>query len=116
MVAELSEKKLALDPEDPMTLCRAAWAESMIGDVSKADEFMQRALQLAPNNPYVHYYDALLKTRSGDFDAALDALSVALVNDFPRAMLVAEPLLADLHDEGRYLTLINMQPNEFRDH
>ena len=114
MVAELSEKKLELDPENTKTLCRAAWAETMLGDTARADQFMRRALQLAPNNPYVHYYDALLRTRSGDFDAALDALSVALVNGYPRAMLLAEPLLADLHDEGRYLTLINMQPNEFR--
>ena len=110
--AELSERELALDPGNAMTLCFAAWTNLMTGNSADAENYIRRALQLAPENPYVHYYTALIKTRSGNFDSALDALSVALARGYPRAMLVAEPLLLDLHDESRFLTLTNASLQE----
>ena len=73
---------------------------------------MRRAIESAPSNPYVHYYDALLKTKSGDDDAALDALSVALVNGYPRVMLVSEPLLADIRDTERFSVLVTAPMRE----
>ena len=104
--AELSENKLAIDPRGSMTLCRAAWATAMTGSTDRAADYMRRAIESSPGNPYVHYYDALLKTKSGDYDAALDALSVALVNGYPRVMLVSEPLLTDIRDLERFSALV----------
>ena len=104
--AKLAEDSLAVDPNNPMTLCRAAWANGMIGQTVKSDVFVQRATRAAPANPYVHYYDALLKTRRGDLDAALEALSAAIDNGYPRVMLVSEPLLGDLQDTDRFFTLV----------
>jgi len=104
--AELSEKKLAIDSRGSMTLCRAAWATAMTGRTDRAAEYMRRAIESAPDNPYVHYYDALLKAKSGNYDAALDSLSVALVNGFPSAMLVSEPLLTDIRDLERFSALV----------
>lgn len=108
--AELSENKLALDPNDSVIICRAAWANAMIGDSARASELMRRALELSPRNPYVYYYDALLKTRRGQHDDALDALSIALAQGYPSAMLISEPLLANLKDERRFAALINAPP------
>jgi len=110
--AELSEKKLAIDPRGSMTLCRAAWATAMTGGTDRTADYMRRAIENAPSNPYVHYYDALLKTRSGDYDAALDALSVAIVNGYPRVMLVSEPLLADIRSTGRFSALVTAPMRE----
>ncbi len=110
--AELSEKKLAIDPRDSTTLCNAAWATAMSSDTDRAADYMRRAIESAPSNPYVHYYDALLKTKSADYDAALDALSVALVNGYPRVMLVSEPLLADIRDTERFAALITVPKRE----
>lgn len=104
--AELAEENLAIDSKDPMTLCRAAWANAMIGESVKSEGFMQRATRAAPANPYVHYYDALLKTRRGDLDGALDALGVAIENGYPPVMLVAEPLLTDLQGSDRFSALV----------
>ena len=39
-------------------------------------------------------------------DAALDALSVAIENGYPRVMLVSEPLLGDLQGTDRFSTLV----------
>jgi len=105
--AELSQKRLAVDPRDAMTLCRTAWATAMLGDIVRADKLMGRARKIAPNNPYVYYYDALLKTKDGQHQAALDALSIALVNGYPPVMLVAEPLLFDLRETERFSTLVS---------
>ena len=95
-----------------MTLCRVAWATAMTGNTDRAAEYMRRAIESAPDNPYVHYYDALLKTKSGNHDAALDSLSVALVNGFPSVMLVSEPLLTDIRDLERFSALV---PYPWRD-
>ena len=104
--AELSQKRLAVDARGAMTLCRTAWATAMLGDIARADEFMGRAKEIAPNNPYVYYYDALLKTKGGQHELALDALSIAVVNGYPRVMLVSEPLLFDLRETERFSTLV----------
>jgi hypothetical protein len=97
-----------------MTLCRSAWAAAMLGDGDLADELIRRAKISAPNNPYVHYYDALLKTRNGSHEAALDSLSVALDSGYPRIMLVSEPLLADLRDTKRFSVLVTDPLRESR--
>ena len=34
-------------------------------------------LKLAPEDPYSHYYDALVHLRAGDEDKALEALEIA---------------------------------------
>jgi TolB-like protein/tetratricopeptide (TPR) repeat protein/DNA-binding winged helix-turn-helix (wHTH) protein len=104
--AELSEKLLRVDPRDSMTLCRLAWATAMLRNGPRAEELINRARESAPNNPYVHYYEALLRTRNGAYDAALDSLEIALDSGFPRIMLVSEPLLADLRDTERFSTLV----------
>jgi TolB-like protein/tetratricopeptide (TPR) repeat protein/DNA-binding winged helix-turn-helix (wHTH) protein len=104
--AELSEKLLRVDPRDSMTLCRLAWATAMLRNGPRAEELINRARESAPNNPYVHYYEALLRTRNGAYDAALDSLEVALDSGFPRIMLVSEPLLADLRDTERFSALV----------
>lgn len=110
--ALLSEDKLAIDPKVPMTLCFAAWANAMIGDPNKARWYISQAKQSAPGNPYVHYYDALLKSRSEDYDAAIDALSIAIVNGFPRVMLIAEPHLRDVRDIERFQALVALPLKE----
>ena len=53
------------------------------------------------------YYEALLRTRNGAYDAALDSLELALDSGFPRIMLVSEPLLADLRDSERFSALLD---------
>jgi len=104
--AELSENTLAIDPKSSLTLCIGAWANAMIGNPGRAEEYIRRAIESTPSNPYVHYYDALLKAKSGNYDAALDALSVALVNGYPSVMLVSEPLLNDIRDLERFSALV----------
>ena len=104
--AELSENTLAIDPKSSLTLCIGAWANAMTGNPGRAEDYIRRAIESTPSNPYVHYYDALLKAKSGDHDAALDALSVALVNGYPSVMLVSEPLLTDIRELERFSALV----------
>jgi len=110
--AELSEKKLAINPKSSLTLCLGAWASAMTGNPGRAEEYIRRATESAPANPLVHYYDALLNTKSGNYDAALDALSVALVNGYPSVMLVSEPLLADIRELERFSELVTYPLSE----
>ena len=84
----------------------------MIGDPDKARRYMNQATEYAPGNPYVHYYDALLKSRSEDHDAAIDALSIAIVNGYPRVMLIAEPHLRGIRESERFKALVTLPSNE----
>jgi tetratricopeptide (TPR) repeat protein len=98
---------LEVNPNDPFTMMDLAWLHSMLGNLDEAEVLMDRARALAPEDPYTHYYDALVHYRRGDIDGAIAALEVAVDNGYPIALLAAEPHLASLHENSRFLNLIN---------
>ena len=108
--AELSRKFLEINGNNPVDLMVLAWATANLGEADQARDLIDRALELASDDPYVRYYDGLLKKREGKTDEAIAALRSAVQNGYPVAMLAADPLVEQLHgidtferilDEGR---------------
>jgi tetratricopeptide (TPR) repeat protein len=93
---ELSRQSLDSDPSNPETLTYLAWAETMLGNTSAGTEYAERAVELATDDPYSHYYRALVALRSGDESTARRALRKAVDLGYSELMLDAEPYLADL--------------------
>jgi tetratricopeptide (TPR) repeat protein len=83
-----------------------AWIVSMLDDTEEALELMSRARALAPDDPYTHYYDALISYRAGDPARALDSLEIAVNKGYSTHMLAAEPLFATLRDDPRFIDII----------
>ena len=79
---------------------------AMLGDAGEARELMARASDLAPDDPYTHYYDGLVRYRSGDSDGAIAALGVAVDSGYPAALLAAEPHLESLRADNRFQQII----------
>jgi len=67
---------------------------------------MDRSLALAPDEPYAHYYDALVCLRAGDPEASIAALNMAVETGYSKAMMAAEPHLAELRADPRFLELV----------
>lgn len=106
----LAEEALAVNPRDAIELCIAAWANAKLGQAEDARQTIDRALQHAPNNPYTHFYDALIRTLDDDYDGAFRAAEIAMDLGFPRSMLVADPHLSSLRTETEYAELIQQGP------
>ena len=102
----LASDVFAVNPNDPFTMMDLAWLHAMLGDAGEARELMARASALAPDDPYTHYYDGLVRYRSGDSDGAIAALGVAVDSGYPAALLAAEPHLESLRADNRFQQII----------
>ncbi len=92
----LANNALRINPGDPFTLMDLAWIQTSLGRVSDAKTFIERALSLAPDDPYVHYIHGLILNRSNDPAAAVDALRQAVNQGYPAALLAQDPNLKNL--------------------
>lgn len=105
--AEMARRQLDVDSTDTDAMFSLAWARQMVGDSEEAQRLVKRALEISPNDPYGYYYDALIKTRLGDYDAAIDALGFAVAMGYPSKMLTAEPYLEELRSRDDFNTLVS---------
>jgi len=103
----LAHSALQVNPNDPYTMMDIAWIEAMLGKHSDARALMDRSLALAPDEPYAHYYNALVLLRAGSPDAAIAALSKAIETGYSKAMMAAEPHLAELGNDPEFLALVD---------
>jgi tetratricopeptide (TPR) repeat protein len=97
---------LEMDPSSAFDVLVKAWATAAIEDTEAARPLIDRALELAPNDPYVRYYDGLLKLEAGNKLPAIDAIGAAVEMGYPVAMLRADPLLGELHGDRRFERLL----------
>ncbi|MDH3546236.1 MAG: tetratricopeptide repeat protein [Gammaproteobacteria bacterium] len=96
---------LQVNPNDPFTMMDLAWIRAMLDKPDEARLLMNRVRELVPEDPYAHYYDALVFLRAGDREAALAALEVAADKGYSRHMLAAEPLLAPLRQDPKFVAM-----------
>lgn len=104
--ARLAREQLAVNSQDPGVTQDLAWINAMLDDFDEAQRLIDVALKLAPGDPYVHYYDALIRARMGEPDQALDRLHTAVEKGYPVALIWAEPHLAELRSRPRFIQLV----------
>jgi tetratricopeptide (TPR) repeat protein len=92
--AKLAEERLTVNPAAPEMLTTLGWAKAMLGETADAREFLTRCLDVAPDDPYSHYFVAIFEANFGDERSALAAAKGALDRGYSAAMLAAEPHLA----------------------
>jgi len=105
--SELAESRLSVDPDDANTLLLLGWAQQMLGNTAAAKQYINKGLDVAPNNPYGQYYAGLIDVRAGNHEGALRALRGALDNGYPAKMLAAEPYLEDLAQNPKFRKMIS---------
>lgn len=109
-VIDLSRKQLEVNSDDIESLTFLAWASAMAGLGEDALAYVSRAVELDPADPYSHYFDALVKLKSGRASDALAALELAVQTGYPVAMLAAEPILKELRQDSRFVRLLANKP------
>ena len=105
----MAEEALGVNPNDPFTMMDLAWIRAILDKPEAARTLMDRALELAPDDPYTHYIDALVLLRAGNRGAALDALETAADKGHPRHMLAAEPHLMPLRGDPRFAAIVGSE-------
>jgi TolB-like protein/DNA-binding winged helix-turn-helix (wHTH) protein/Flp pilus assembly protein TadD len=103
---ETSADLLRTNPSSAFDLYVKAWATASLGDADQARILIDRALQMAPDDPVGYYYDGLLKFKTGKRDEAIASLSTAVDLGYHVAMLAADPLLGDLHGDTRFEEIV----------
>lgn len=95
--AALARDRMLRDPTDPENLTILAWAETMTSNVDQGISLAERARELAPADPYSHYYVGLIAFRAENVEATRVALERAVDLGYSTALLAAEPYLKPLH-------------------
>ena len=84
-----------------------SWIQAMLGNVDEARTLIDKARVLAPDDPYTHYYDAMIYLRAGNKTAALDALEIAADKGYSLQMMAAEPHLASVRGNPRFRAILD---------
>lgn len=103
----LAASALSVNPNDPYTMMDLAWIRAMLNKPGEARALIDKARELAPDDPYTYYYDALILLRAGNENAAVEALQVAAEKGYSKAMLAAEPHLETLRGDPRFAAIVN---------
>ncbi|MGK2925942.1 MAG: tetratricopeptide repeat protein [Lysobacterales bacterium] len=103
---------LGVNPNDPASLMDLAWIAAMLEQPAKARSLIGRALELAPDDPYAHYYAGLIRLRAGETDAALSAFEAALERGYPVNMLAHDPQLSAILDDRRFRGMVEREKAE----
>jgi adenylate cyclase len=103
----LANEALLVNPNDPGVLMDLAWIKAMLDQSDDASTLIDKALSLAPDDPYAHYINGLVSLRAGNVDGALVALTLAVESGYSVDMMAAEPHLNGLHDDPRFSDVLN---------
>lgn len=105
--AQLAERYLDLNPDDPRTLTLGASALMDLGDRAKAIEWASRARDLDPEDPALLYNVACVYALGGQSEEALDCLERAVRNGFGhREWLENDSDLASLRGNPRLAAIL----------
>jgi len=98
---ELGENLLSINPSDPMTLGPLSGYHAYLGNDTRARELIERALDLAGDNVYVHYFAAATFATLGDIDRGVTALEKAIELGYPTLLIEPDAQLATLVADKR---------------
>ncbi len=105
---DIGYKRLAVNPDDAVTLSRLAGHIGEMGDREKAFEFLDRVRRLAPDDGLTLYNSACAYSRLGELDRAIECLASALNQGFKNTVfwVDGDPDLAAVRNHPAYLALI----------
>ena len=87
----LAQQQLEINPNDWLTLSYLASYHASKGNIEPARDHISRAADLAPDNPTVYFYSALVNVRLGNPDAAVADLKRAIWLGYSKQLIAAEP-------------------------
>ena len=98
----IATSSLRVNSDDPYTMMDLAWIKTGLGDHEDARRLIDRAKELAPGDPYVHYIDGLILNRMDDTEAASEALRKAVELGYSTALLNGDPNIENLRRDSSF--------------
>lgn len=102
----LGQEKARVNPRDASLLRRLAYCYAMLGQRKPARENLERALGLAPENPEVAFYAALIYMQFGEAPRALAWLEKAAGAGYSPTTIRDTPNFDALRKQARFLKLL----------
>jgi TolB-like protein/DNA-binding winged helix-turn-helix (wHTH) protein/tetratricopeptide (TPR) repeat protein len=90
---DLAYSERQVTPDNPATVISLAYYCAALNDQACARKHSAEAVALAPAEPAIHYYIALVNLRLGREAAAISAAERALALGYPRALFTVDPML-----------------------
>jgi tetratricopeptide (TPR) repeat protein len=103
---DLALDALRVNRNDAFILMDLAWIKMALGEHAKARELIDDALDKVPDDPYVHYIEALIHNRRGDTRSTLEALETAVELGYSTELLARDPNLSNLHQNSSFNSLL----------
>jgi pentatricopeptide repeat protein len=102
----LAEARLKLNPRDARMLVTLAGYYVMIDDDEKSLSYLDRALQISADKPFVLYFAGYVYEQLGQRDKALELIGRALALGYPLGEIERDPWLSDLRADERFKQLL----------
>ena len=99
---ELAEKQKEINPNDPYVTIELAGYQAKIGNEEEADENVQKALDLAPENTWVMFLAGTTFEQLGDREEALHWIGKAIEHGHSQSEIMNQPELQDLISDERF--------------
>ena len=103
---ELALRALKVNPNDKKALADLSLYYVNLGMEPKARQAIDRATQLAPDDPYMYYYRSLIEVSLHRNDQALDEISAAVRRGYPKELVKADPEFKALQDLDRFRAIL----------
>jgi TolB-like protein/class 3 adenylate cyclase/Flp pilus assembly protein TadD len=104
---ELAQRALEINPNDRNALADLSLYYVNLGMESEARQAIDRATQLAPDDPYINYYRALIEVSLGRDREALDEIETAVAGGYPKQLVRADPEFKALRDMDRFRAILD---------
>ena len=105
---EAAERALAINPGDSRALSLGAMTLLQMGEAAKGREWMQRALQIDPQNSMMAFNACCFESLAGNTDTSLDYLERAIGLGFRNTnWLVHDPDLDNVREYPRFRELLD---------
>jgi non-specific serine/threonine protein kinase len=104
---EIARKYLEANPEDARAMYLSAGALLELGQEKESRELLDRALQVAPNDPSVLYNAACMYARSGQRERAFETLAACLKGGWGnRDWIAHDPDFDGIRDDPRFKAVL----------
>ena len=104
--ASMCQAQLLVNPKEPFILADRAYFLAMAGVGPEAEEEIEKALEVAPENVSIMHRAAQVYHLIGQTETALQLLEISVEGGYPRSEVAADPLFADLTGNVRFDALI----------
>ena len=99
---DIADKELKLNPRNASTLSRLATFYSMLGNKDRSFQYLDKAFELAPDNPDIIKDGIIINEVLGKRDEALKLTKKILEKGYPISKLEKSPDLKNLLKDTRY--------------